>query len=149
MTQIFELCGIRWCFILFYPSLQNPSSKITPSLFADKVSCTRQFESTFSLRSLASLFPIKEGVFSTSPSLLQGELHLQPSLLNSLYDPFDSPYRGQKPQEEGCNRPTVLSVRKPTRPSLPLREAPPLTPTLSPQERGRKPPSSALGTATL
>ena len=29
--------------------------------------------------------------------------------------------------------------RKPTRPPLPLREAPPLTPTLSPQERGRKP----------
>ena len=33
--------------------------------------------------------------------------------------------------------------RKPTRPSLPLRKAPPLTPTLSPQERGRKPPSGA------
>ena len=31
--------------------------------------------------------------------------------------------------------------RKPTRPSLPLRKAPPLTPALSPQERGRKPPS--------
>ena len=29
--------------------------------------------------------------------------------------------------------------RKPTRPSLPLRKAPPLTPALSPQERGRKP----------
>ena len=39
--------------------------------------------------------------------------------------------------------------RKPTRPSLPLRKAPPLTPTLSPQERGRKPPYSVLGTATL
>ena len=37
----------------------------------------------------------------------------------------------------------VLSVRKPTRPSLPLRKAPPLTPALSPQERGRKPPSGA------
>ena len=33
--------------------------------------------------------------------------------------------------------------RKPTRPSLPLRKAPPLTPALSPQERGRKPPSGA------
>ena len=39
--------------------------------------------------------------------------------------------------------------RKPTRPSLPLRKAPPLTPALSPQERGRKPPYSVLGTATL
>ena len=54
--------------------------------------------------------------------------------------------------------------RKPTRPSLPLRKAPPLTPALfnslydpfgspcrgqKPQERGRKPPYSVLGTATL
>ena len=108
MTQIFELCGIRWCFILFCSSLQYRSSKITPSLFVDKASCTRQFENEFSLHSLASLFPIKEGVFSTSPSLLQGELHLQPSLLNSLYDPFGSPCRGQKPLKEECNRPTVL-----------------------------------------
>ena len=41
------------------------------------------------------------------------------------------------------------SFRKPTRPSLPLKKAPPLTPALSPQERGRKPPYSVLGTATL
>ena len=34
--------------------------------------------------------------------------------------------------------------RKPTRPSLPLKKAPPLTPALSPQERGRKPPYSVL-----
>ena len=63
MTQIFELCGIRWCFILFCSSLQYRSFKITPSLFVDKVSCTRQFENEFSLRSLASLFPIKKGFF--------------------------------------------------------------------------------------
>ena len=42
-----------------------------------------------------------------------------------------------------------LFFRKPTRPSLPLRKAPPLTPALSPQERGRKPPYSVLGTASL
>ena len=36
-------------------------SKITPSLFFDKSSCTRQFESELSLHSLASLFPLKEG----------------------------------------------------------------------------------------
>ena len=34
--------------------------------------------------------------------------------------------------------------RKPTRPSLPLKKAPPLTPALSPQERGKKPPCSAV-----
>ena len=36
-------------------------SKIIPSFFVDKASCTRQFESELSLHSLASLFPIKEG----------------------------------------------------------------------------------------
>ena len=38
---------------------------------------------------------------------------------------------------------------KSSRPSLPLKKAPPLTPALSPQERGRKPPYSVLGTTTL
>ena len=42
--------------------------------------------------------------FSPSP-FSQRELHLQPSLLNSLYDPFGSPCRGQKPQKEGCKPP--------------------------------------------
>ena len=41
---------------------------IIPSFFVDKASCTRQFESEFSLHSLASLFPIKEGIFS-NPSV--------------------------------------------------------------------------------
>ena len=36
-------------------------SKINPSFFVDKASCTRQFESDLSLHSLALLFPIKEG----------------------------------------------------------------------------------------
>ena len=48
----------------FYKVYQK-SSKITPSLFFDKASCTRQFESELSLHSLASFFPLKEG--STSP----------------------------------------------------------------------------------
>ena len=53
--------------------MQYRFSKITPSLFVDKASYTRQFESEFSLRSLASLFPIKEGVFSNpSVSLSKG-----------------------------------------------------------------------------
>ena len=38
-------------------------SKIILSFLVDKASCTRQFESEFSLHSLASLFPIKEGIF--------------------------------------------------------------------------------------
>jgi hypothetical protein len=46
-------------------------SKIIPSFFVDKASCTRQFESELSLHSLALLFPIKEGIFSkTYPSFL-------------------------------------------------------------------------------
>ena len=49
--------------VIFGSSLQYRSSKITPSFFVDKVSCTRQFENEFSLHSLASLFPIKEGFF--------------------------------------------------------------------------------------
>ena len=55
-------------------NLPYPFSKITPSLFFDKASCTRQFESELSLHSLASLFPLKEG--STSHlGLLQWSLH--------------------------------------------------------------------------
>ena len=54
---------------------------------------------------IPSFFTIKE-VFSTSPSLLQGELHFLPKpLFNSLYDPFGSPSMGQKPQERRGNRP--------------------------------------------
>ena len=54
--------------------LNNKSSKITPSLFFDKASCTRQFESELSLHSLASLFPIKEGSTShPDPLTLRGE----------------------------------------------------------------------------
>ena len=57
----------------FYKVYQN-SSKITPSLFFDKASCTRQFESELSLHSLASLFPLKEGSTShPDPLTLRGE----------------------------------------------------------------------------
>ena len=48
--------------------------KITPSLFFDKASCTRQFESELSLHSLASLFPLKESSTShPDPLSLRGE----------------------------------------------------------------------------
>ncbi len=57
----------------FYKGYQN-SSKITPSLFFDKASCTRQFERKLSLHSFASLFPIKEGSTShPDPLTLRGE----------------------------------------------------------------------------
>ena len=57
----------------FYKVYQN-SSKITPSLFFDKASCTRQFESELSLHSLASLFPLKGGSTShPAPLTLRGE----------------------------------------------------------------------------
>ena len=49
--------------VILGSSLLYRSSKIIPSFFVDKVSCTRQFESELSLHSLASLFPIKEGFF--------------------------------------------------------------------------------------
>ena len=96
MTQIFELCGIRWCFILFCSSLLYRSSKIIPFFFVDKASCTRQFESELSLHSLASLFHIKEGIFRIPPSpFSQRELHFLPKPLFL--------------RKRGCNRPTRCS----------------------------------------
>ena len=47
--------------------------RIIPSFFIDKASCTRQFENEFSLHSLASLFPIKEGSTSHLGLLSSGE----------------------------------------------------------------------------
>ena len=47
--------------------------QIIPSFLVDKANCTRQFESELSLHSLASLSPIKEGIFSNpSVSLSKG-----------------------------------------------------------------------------
>ena len=47
--------------------------QIIPSFLVDKANCTRQFESELSFHSLASLFPIKEGIFSNpSVSLSKG-----------------------------------------------------------------------------
>ena len=70
MRQIFDY---YYVVCDFYKVYQN-SSKITPSLFFDKASCTRQFESELSLHSLASLFPLKEGSTShPDPLTLRGE----------------------------------------------------------------------------
>ena len=60
--------------------------RIIPSLFVDKASCTRQFESELSLHSLASLFPLKESstsnqafsiVFTTPSVPLVGDRNLR------------------------------------------------------------------------
>ena len=76
-------------------------SKIIPSFFVDKASCTRQFESELSLHSLASLFPIKEDIFlPLRLSCKESSTFLTKPLFNSLYAPFGSPSSGgQKPQE--------------------------------------------------
>ena len=108
-------------------ALSAAFSKITPSLFVDKASCTRQFESKLSLHSLASLFPIKEGFFENLPSI--------------VFTTLSVPLTGDR------NLPYLF--RKPTRPSLPLRKAPPLISVFSPQGRRGKPPYSVLRTATL
>ena len=71
--------------------------------------------------------PLKRGIF-------------RKPTLNGLYTPFGSPVPGgQKP-----SLPLKRGIfRKPTRPPLPLREAPPLTPTLSPS--GEREETALLG----
>ena len=110
--------------VIFGSPLQYRFSKIIPSFFVDKASCTRQFENELSLHSLASLFPIKEGIFRkpTRPSLPLRKAFFYLSVSPARKDFF----------------------RKPTRPSLPLRKAPPLISVFSPQARRRKPPYSAV-----
>ena len=91
---------VDYYFVLcdFYKVYQK-SSKITPSLFFDKASCTRQFESELSLHSLASLFPLKEG--STS----------HPDPLSMVFTPPSvPPFPGDRNlRGEGGNRPTRCS----------------------------------------
>ena len=65
------------------PVLPYRCSKINPSFFFDKAGCIRQFESELSLRSFAQPFPSGDKGCANRP-------------FNSLYDPFGSPYRGQK-----------------------------------------------------
>ena len=55
-------------------------------------------------------FPLKKVFFRIPPSPFpKGAPHPNQAFLNSLYDPFGSPCRRQKPQKEGCNRPTRCS----------------------------------------
>ena len=95
----------------------------SPRSSLNKISCTRQFESKLSLRSFAK-------------SLDKRRIFRKPTF-NSLYDPFGSPYRGQKPSgTRGCNRPTVLNF-------LPLRLSCKESSTFSPS-----PSSSGSGDVT-
>ena len=83
----------------FYKVYQK-SSKITPSLFFDKASCTRQFESELSLHSLASLFPLKEGSTShTDPLTLRGEGGNRPTRCS---EPLRSKDGGPKRSSPNC-----------------------------------------------
>ena len=93
ISSIFELlqsCYQDWiCFVLSYISYYSTHKFMVMSLysdlilyflyffrkptrpsFIDKAGCTQQFESELSLRSLAPLFPIKEG-FTSHLVLLQ------------------------------------------------------------------------------
>ena len=75
-------------------------SKITPSLFFDKASCTRQFESKLSLHSFASLFPLKEGSTShPDPLTLRGEGGNRPTRCS---EPLRSKDGGPSKVSPGC-----------------------------------------------
>ena len=102
----------------------------------EKVGCIRQFESELSLRSFAQPFPSGDKGCANRP-------------FNGLYDPFGSPCRGQK---RSSNRFAIRLADhqrfflKSTRPSLPLKKAPPLFPSPFPL-RGQgmcQPPYSVL-----
>ena len=83
----------------FYKVYQK-SSKITPSLFFDKASCTRQIESELSLHSLASLFPLKEGSTShPDPLTLRGEGGNRPTRCS---EPLRSKDGGPKRSSPNC-----------------------------------------------
>ena len=83
----------------FYKVYQK-TSKITPSLFFDKASCTRQFESELSLHSLASLFPLKEGSTShPDPLTLRGEGGNRPTRCS---EPLRSKDGGPKRSSPDC-----------------------------------------------
>ena len=69
-----------------------------------------------------------------------------------FFEPPSSSFQGGRhishqasllPEERGCNRPSVLTFLKSSRPSLPLKKAPPLISVFSPQGRRGKPPSGA------
>ena len=88
----------------FYKVYQK-SSKITPSLFFDKASCTQQFESSLSLHSLASLFPLKEGSTShPDPLTLRGEGGNRPTRCSEPLRSKDGGPKRSSPDSAGWDR---------------------------------------------
>ena len=140
-TQGFAKGLLARCFFL----------KSTRPSFIDKAGCTRQFESELSLRSLAQLFPIKEGSTAFPKPLFlmekvgctrQYESKLS---LRSFAQPFPS-------GDKGCtNRPTRRFFSK-TYPSfLTLKEGSTSLSKPLPSQKGKDVPTALLGaqTATL
>ena len=126
-TDFFDLCG------QIYADFSTP---LSPSCEEGSLSHSQALALTIRARDVAGGAIALPEFWSASGACA----FVLKSSFNSLYDPFGSPCRGQKP-------------------SLPLRKAPPLTPALfnglytpfgspvcggqKPQERGRKPPSGA------
>ena len=85
--------------------------QIIPSFLADKASCTRQFESELSLHSLASLFPIKEGIFSNpSVSLSKGSSTSNQAFLLRKKD-VNRPTRCSEPLRSKVGGPSKVFAR--------------------------------------
>ena len=83
--------------------------QIIPSFLVDKASCTRQFESELSLHSLASLFPIKEGIFSNpSVSLSKGSSTSNQAFLLRRKD-VNRPTRCSEPLRSKVGGPSKVS----------------------------------------
>ena len=80
-----------------------------------------------------SFLTVKEGFFLPLRLSCKESSTSNQAFLNSLYDPFGSPCRGQKPQKEGCNRPTRYCLC-PTCPS-PAGGSLPYTQALNPYHR--------------
>ena len=79
-----------------------------PSLLI-KRAALGNLKATFHCTHWHRFFPLKKAFFYLSVSPARRAPLSPQAPLNSLYDPFGSPCRGQKPQEEGCNRPTRCS----------------------------------------
>ena len=85
--------------------------QIIPSFLVDKASCTRQFESELSLHSLASLFPIKEGIFSNpSVSLSKGSSTSNQAFLLRKKD-VNRPTRCSEPLRSKVGGPSKVFAR--------------------------------------
>ena len=113
--------------------------------FFDKAGCTRCFFRKPTSPPLNLKFFLK----STRPSLpLKKAPPLISVFFNSLYDPFGSPCRGQKPQGRRGNRPTRCFFSK-TYPSfLTLKEGSTSLSKPLPSQKGKDVSTALLGAQT-